>query len=108
MIVGLMDFVISLLNFTLKNGKICIIRIIIGKISKKGWENANRWNKKMPVERKIELIESIWDSLRHSEDDIASPSWHKNILNERTAILKSGKAKYISLNNLRAADKWKH
>jgi len=34
MIVGLMDFVISLLNFTLKNGKICIIRIIIGKISK--------------------------------------------------------------------------
>ena len=61
--------------------------------------------KKMPVEKKIELIESIWDSLRHSEDDIASPSWHKNILNERTAILKSGKAKYISLNNLRAADK---
>ncbi len=105
MIVGLMDFVISLLNFTLKNGKICIIRIIIGEISKKDEKMLTAEIKKMPVERKIELIESIWDSLRHSEDDIASPSWHKNILNERTAILKSGKAKYISLNNLRAADK---
>jgi len=60
---------------------------------------------KMPVERKIELIESIWDSLLHNEDDVESPSWHKNILKERSDMLKSSDTKYISLSELRTAGK---
>ena len=57
--------------------------------------------KKMPINERIGLIEEIWESLRYDENEIDSPLWHKEILAERTALLKSGKAKFLSLQDLR-------
>ena len=60
--------------------------------------------KEMPVNEKIGLMEEIWDTLRYDGNQIESPAWHKEVLDERTARLKSGKAKFLSLQDLRNAE----
>ena len=60
--------------------------------------------KEMPVNERIGLMEEIWDTLRYDENEIESPAWHKEVLDERTALLKSGKAKFLSLQDLRNAE----
>ena len=57
--------------------------------------------KEMPVNERIGLIEEIWESLKFDENEIDSPKWHKEILAERTALIESGKAKFLSLQDLR-------
>ena len=51
--------------------------------------------KEMPVEKRIILMEEIWDTLCRENVDMESPLWHKEILDERMELLNSGKAKYI-------------
>ena len=57
--------------------------------------------KSMSVENRMLLIEEIWDSLCHETDEIKSPSWHEDILNDRLELIKSGQAKFISLDALK-------
>lgn len=45
----------------------------------------------MPVAEKIQLMESLWESL--SNDGLAAsavPEWHADVLNERSALLDRG------------------
>ena len=46
--------------------------------------------KKMSFEEKMQTMETIWDDLCHSKNSIESPSWHKDILNDRERGLKEG------------------
>lgn len=39
----------------------------------------------LPVEERLELAESIWDSLEQSADQPALPEWQRRILDERIA-----------------------
>ena len=57
--------------------------------------------KNLPIEQKLGLIEEIWETFRFNESEIESPSWHKKIIDERTALIKSGKANFFSLEDLR-------
>ena len=59
--------------------------------------------KEMPVRDRLGLMEEIWETLRYDENEIESPAWHKEILKERTDLLKSGKAKFLSIQDLRKA-----
>ena len=40
----------------------------------------------MSTEDKIRTMETLWDDLSKKVEDVASPSWHKDILVERENI----------------------
>ncbi|MDI6792429.1 MAG: addiction module protein [bacterium] len=60
--------------------------------------------KEMPVNERIILMEEIWDSLCHEGKEIESPAWHKEILDERVNLINSGKANFISIQELKDAN----
>lgn len=39
----------------------------------------------LPIDRKIELVEAIWDSIAASPEAIQVPDWHTEILTRRRA-----------------------
>lgn len=50
---------------------------------------------KMSVEEKLQTMESIWDDLCRSENDISSPLWHKKTLEEREQYVQQGQDEFI-------------
>ena len=58
--------------------------------------------KKLDVKDRIILINDIWESLEAQNDEIVSPSWHKDILDKRLEKVKQNKATYISLEELKS------
>lgn len=59
--------------------------------------------KKMSRLERLKAMEALWDSLVEEEAEIASPDWHRDILEERKAKIESGKAEFTSLEKLRAS-----
>jgi putative addiction module component (TIGR02574 family) len=57
--------------------------------------------KEMPVNQRIILMEEIWDTLSHEDVEIESPAWHKEILDERMALINSGKGEYLTIEELK-------
>ena len=49
----------------------------------------------MSIEEKIQTMEIIWDDLCKKAGSISSPSWHKNVLNEREERIKKGEDEFI-------------
>ncbi len=39
----------------------------------------------MPIDAKLELVETIWDSIAATQDTVPVPGWHKDILDSRIA-----------------------
>jgi putative addiction module component (TIGR02574 family) len=58
--------------------------------------------KNMNVTDKLQYMEEIWNSLLDDEGKIESPEWHKDILADRKAKIKSGKTSFITVNELKA------
>ena len=56
--------------------------------------------KKMSTIERLQAMEKLWDSLCN-EDEIESPEWHKDILQERKKKIEKGEAEYISLEDLK-------
>lgn len=61
--------------------------------------------KKMSTIERLQTMEAIWDSLLYENHEIESPEWHEKILEKRKEKIKSGKAKFISLSELKASRK---
>jgi putative addiction module component (TIGR02574 family) len=59
--------------------------------------------KKMSTAERLQAMEAIWDSLLYENEEIESPEWHDKIIEKRKAKIKSGKAKFISLSELKAS-----
>lgn len=57
--------------------------------------------KKMSTSERLQAMEAIWDSLLYESDEIETPEWHAKILNDRKEKITSGKAKFISLSELK-------
>jgi Putative addiction module component len=57
--------------------------------------------KNMPTKEKIVLMEEIWDTLSYDEAKIDSPTWHKEILDERKKLIQNGKTKFVSISELK-------
>lgn len=57
--------------------------------------------KNMSTIERLQVMEEIWDSFIFEKSDIESPEWHKKILNERRVNIASGKAKFITLDELK-------
>ncbi len=50
---------------------------------------------KMSTEDKIRTMETIWEDLCKKAENISSPSWHKDVLEEREKAVESGKEEFI-------------
>lgn len=59
--------------------------------------------KKMSTIERLQAMEALWDSLLYEDTEIESPEWHRDILDERIAKIESGKAKFISIEKLKAS-----
>ena len=53
------------------------------------------------AKEKIILMNTIWESLDNENCEIESPKWHEEILNSRTEKIKKGKAKTLTLEELK-------
>ncbi len=56
----------------------------------------------MTVAEKVQLLETIWESLCRNPADVASPEWHKELLKERAKRLAAGEATVSSWDNVKA------
>ncbi len=57
--------------------------------------------KKMSTIERLQAMEELWDALCHEEQDIESPEWHKEILKGRKKKIETGKAEFISIEDLK-------
>ena len=58
--------------------------------------------KTLSVEKRMQMMEDIWDSLCRENTEITSPAWHKKILQDRIQLIQSGKAKFLSIQELKS------
>jgi putative addiction module component (TIGR02574 family) len=56
---------------------------------------------KMTVPERMDAIDRLWESIIDSGEDVPSPAWHEEILTERVARVRSGKAKFYTLEEVR-------
>ena len=61
--------------------------------------------KKMSTVERLQTMEAIWDTLLYEGSEIDSPEWHKGILENRKAKMDSGKAKFLSIKELKERNK---
>ena len=61
--------------------------------------------KKMSRIERLQAMEALWDSILQENEEIETPDWHQEILEERKALIEEGKAKFISLSELKACRK---
>jgi len=53
----------------------------------------------LPTSEKLHLIEKLWDGL--DENDITSPDWHKEVLEDRKARYDNGELTLTSLEDFK-------
>jgi putative addiction module component (TIGR02574 family) len=57
----------------------------------------------MSTAERLQTMEALWDSLLYENGQIESPHRHETILEKRKAKINSGKAKFISISELKAS-----
>ena len=58
--------------------------------------------KQMSRPEKVRLMEQIWQDLSADEQEVESPSWHGEIIAERTAKVEEGMGTFLTLAELKA------
>ncbi len=58
--------------------------------------------KNMSTIERLQVMESLWDSLLYDEAEIESPEWHNDVLAERKEKIEKGKAEFFSIEELKA------
>lgn len=56
----------------------------------------------MSSSERVEAMELLWQSFAKDGIDYPSPDWHGRVLAERSKIIESGKATWLSVNELQA------
>lgn len=56
---------------------------------------------KMSTSSRLQAMEELWDALCHDKKEIESPLWHEDIIKTRKKRIKSGKAKFITIEDLK-------
>jgi len=51
--------------------------------------------KDMSIEEKIQTMEALWEDLCQNADNVKSPSWHQDILQERENMIKEGSDEFV-------------
>ncbi len=50
---------------------------------------------RMTKEEKLRVMEALWSDLSRDETSVASPTWHGDVLRERTEAVKSGAEAFV-------------
>lgn len=58
---------------------------------------------KMTIPERMTAIDQLWTSIIASGKDVQSPAWHAEILEERGRAIDSGKAHFMTAEELREA-----
>lgn len=53
----------------------------------------------LTVTEKIQVMESLWDSLCTHADNINSPTWHSKVLQQREEMLNNGTDAFVDWND---------
>ena len=56
----------------------------------------------MSSSERVVAMELLWESFAKDGIDYPSPDWHGRVLAERSEIIESGKATWLSVNELQA------
>jgi putative addiction module component (TIGR02574 family) len=56
---------------------------------------------RMTIAERLQAMELLWRSLATEPDKVSSPAWHKTILNKRLAKIKAGKARFLTIAQLK-------
>jgi len=59
--------------------------------------------KKMSRAERLQVMEALWDSLLHENQEIDAPEWHEEVLEERKKTIADGSATFVSLSELKAS-----
>jgi hypothetical protein len=51
---------------------------------------------RMTAEEKVGTMESLWESLSATPEEVESPTWHEEELRERERKIASGETKFIT------------
>ena len=57
--------------------------------------------KSMSTAERLRAMEDLWNVLCTSEEEIPSPDWHDEILQERRKKIESGDAEFVSIKQLK-------
>ena len=57
---------------------------------------------RMSSSERVEAMELLWESFSKEGIDYPSPDWHGKILADRSEIIESGKATWLSVDELQA------
>jgi hypothetical protein len=49
----------------------------------------------------LQTMELLWDVLCHDRDEPESPVWHQSVLAERKTVMESGRAKFLSIDEVK-------
>jgi hypothetical protein len=49
----------------------------------------------MTTEEKLRVMEALWADLSRNEGELESPSWHKDVLEQRETRIVSGQEKFL-------------
>ncbi|MCA1658618.1 MAG: addiction module protein [Verrucomicrobiaceae bacterium] len=56
----------------------------------------------MSVAEKLQLIEVLWEDLSKNPDDIPSPDWHKEVLDECRRKAETGEERFVDWETAKA------
>ena len=49
----------------------------------------------MTLAEKLQVMETLWDDLSRRPEDLPSPDWHRELLQERKRLADEGKLKFL-------------
>lgn len=56
---------------------------------------------RMSIEERLQAIELLWDSIPCKDDALASPAWHRDVLEARQAAAEAGQGEFLTIPELR-------
>ena len=56
---------------------------------------------RMSLAERLQTMELLWRSMAAEPDKLASPDWHKTILDQRLAKVEAGQGEFLTLTQLK-------
>ena len=56
---------------------------------------------RMTFAERLQAMELLWRSISAEPDKLTSPGWHKTLLKQRLAKVEAGKARFLTLGQLK-------
>ena len=56
---------------------------------------------RMSVTERLQAMELLWRSMARTPEKVASPKWHKQILDQRMAKVAAGQGEFLTLSQLK-------